>query len=373
LGAFGGDSPDIEEQTPGDSFIGIYDRGDLLTAGMLDMHLGRGEWVWLDPADADDISGAVSSEKYSLVMEADGLNYTITMSGSDAMRLHLGAYNNLIKLSYQAAMLDSKGLGPSEIESVLGAVPIPAVISVGRDLTETFFLGYIMLFVMYMAILSYGQYVMTSVITEKTSKTVELLVTAVKPVYLIFGKVLGAGLAGLVQLSVLLSIGAFSLGMWQNASDLFPPIISEAFNLSFPAITLFYALIFFLLGFFSFAFLYAAFASTVNRIEDSNSVVMLPMLLFITAFFVAMSGMTNPTAAYIVVCSFIPLLSPMIMFMRICVTDVPVYQILAAVAVNIATLIGVGIFSAKLYRVGVLMYGMKPSLRNIWRSFCGRR
>jgi len=373
FGVTGGDPNEIElaeETEQADALIGIYDKNNMLTEEILDAYLGQGQWARLDPADAGDIGEAVLAEKYSLVLEADGLNYTITMPGSETMRFHGRLYEELIKVSYQAALLQDRGFAQSEAEEVLGVVPIPAFVFVGKDLTETFGLAYILIMILYIAIISYGSYVMTSVITEKTSKTVELLVVSVKPVYLMFGKVMGAGAAGLAQLSVLVLTGAISLNIFQRMpGGPSIPFLADIFNSSSVGVTLIYALIFFLLGFFGFAFLYAAFASTISRLEDASTVTMFPMIPFIAAFLIAMTGMSNPTATHVVVCSFIPLLSPMVMFMRICVTDVPLTQTLLAIAVNIIAVVGVGAFSAKLYRIGVLMYGAKPTLRNIWRSF----
>jgi ABC-2 type transport system permease protein len=377
FGVIGGDPNELDEAAQTEAAaeqedlpkIGIYDKGNTLSEENLDAYLGQGRWARLDHADAGDISEAVLAAEYSLVLEVDGLNYTITMPGSETMRFYGGVYNELVKVSYQAALLRDRGLDHREAEEVLGVVALPAYVFVGKDLTESYWLGYLMILILYIAILIYGSYVMTSVITEKTSKTVELLVVSVKPVYLMFGKVVGAGAAGLVQLCVLILTGVISLNIFQRASGPSIPFLTNIFNSSSVGITLFYALVFFLLGFFGFAFLYAAFASTVSRLEDANTVTMFPMIPFIAAFFIALTGMQNPAAAHVVACSYIPLLSPMVMFMRICVTDIPLYQTLLAIAVNIITVAGVGAFSAKLYRVGVLMYGAKPTFRNTWRSF----
>lgn len=348
--------------------VAIYDSGGTLTQAALDAHLGEGSWVKLDSINPAEIEAAIESEKYSLVLEVDGLSYTVTQPGSQSMLISGSAYNALVKQSWQTAQLEQQGLSESEIENLLTASPVATYVSVGKDTAQSFWLGYLLLVALYIAIILYGNYVMTSVVAEKTSKTVELLIVSVKPVYLIFGKVISAGLAGLAQLCVVIAVSLVSLNLSKDAWATVSPSLSLMLNMSATGIALVYALIFFLLGFFVFAFLYSSFASTVNRSEDVNTIAIYPMLPFIAAFLVAIMGMSNPAAPYITVCSFIPLLSPMVMFMRICMTDVPVLQVLASIMINILTIVGVGIFSAKLYRAGVLMYGTKPSLKNIWHS-----
>ena len=368
LGLLGNDISEEKDNGEAGAPIGIYDAKGTLTEESLDVFLGEGAWVQLDSADPDKISEAVSSGQYSLVLEADGLSYTVTRPGSGAMRFAGLDYDQMIRQGWQSAALKEKGLSQNDIDAVINAAPTAAYVSVGKDAGQSFWLGFILLIALYMAIIMYGQYVMTSVVAEKTSKTVELLITSVKPVYLMFGKVLGAGLAGLMQLCAIILAGTVSLNLSKGAWMAISPSVAGMLDFSTAGSTFFYALIFFLLGFFVFAFLYAAFASTVSRAEDVNTVAFFPMLLFVAAFLVAIMGMTNPAAGYITVCSFIPFLSPLVMFMRICMTDVPFYQILISIVIDIITVVAVGIFSAKLYRTGVLMYGVKPTMRNIWRN-----
>jgi ABC-2 type transport system permease protein len=182
-----------------------------------------------------------------------------------------------------------------------------------------------------------------------------------------FGKVFGTGCAGLMQFGALILCAAVSLGVnrqgWEEMSPGMAGVISSALS----AELLIYAVLFFLLGFFSFAFLYAGLGSTVSRIEDAGSVTTLPTVLIIATFLVAMSGMTAPGALYVRICSFAPFMSPMVMFVRVCMTDVPFYEALAALALNCAYVFVSGWISAKIYRVGVMLYGKKPNFADIVR------
>ncbi len=356
----------VKEQEEIASPVGIYDPQGILADEVLDAYFTPAGWVGLDSGDTGIIEEAVLSGINSLVLSVDGLNFTVTLPGSKAMQVSVNQYSELIKQGYQSLMLRNSGFSKEEADALVSAVPEASVVTVGKDTSQSFWIGYVLLILLYMSIIMYSSYVMTSVASEKSSKTVELLITTIKPVYLIFGKVMGAGIAGLIQLSAVLLVGIASLNFSGSMTDypLFEGILQAVSGL-----TIVYALVFFVLGFFSFAFLFAAFASTVNRLEEVQTVSMVPMMIFIAVFLVAIFSMSNPTAGYVVFVSFVPFLSPLVMFMRVCMTDVTAWQITAGIAVNLLTIVGAGIFGAKLYRAGVLMYGTKPTFKKILRSF----
>jgi len=245
LGLLGNDKSEKKENGEAHAPIGIYDAKGTLTEEALDVFLGEGAWVRIDSADPDKISEAVSSGQYSLVLEADGLSYTVTRPGSGAMRFAGADYDQMIRQGWQSAALKEKGLSQNDIDAVINAAPTAAYVSVGKDAGQSFWLGFILLMALYMAIIMYGQYVMTSVVAEKTSKTVELLITSVKPVYLMFGKVLGAGLAGLMQLCAIILAGTVSLNLSKGAWMAISPSVAGMMDLSAAGSTFFYALIFF--------------------------------------------------------------------------------------------------------------------------------
>ena len=133
-------------------------------------------------------------------------------------------------------------------------------------------------------------------------------------------------------------------------------------------------LVFFVLGFLIYAFMYGAIGSTASKLEDINTSVMPITFLFIIAFIVVMSSMGsgNVDNTLVAVCSYVPFTSPIAMFTRICMSTVPWYEIAISIAILIGSTFGIGVLSAKIYRVGVLMYGTTPKLRNIikavWKS-----
>lgn len=145
-------------------------------------------------------------------------------------------------------------------------------------------------------------------------------------------------------------------------------IVNSIFDM--PPSLLGFMLIFFVLGFFIYAFLYGAIGSTVSKLEDINTSVMPITMLFIIAFFVVMFSFASSNVDNILmkVCSFIPFTSPMAMFTRIAMSTVPWYEIVLSIAILIGSVIGVGVVSAKIYRVGVLLYGTTPKIGSIIKA-----
>jgi ABC-2 type transport system permease protein len=313
-----------------------------------------------DFSDEDALTAKIESGEYAFAVKIDGLNYTLYEAGIGLYSPLSGRVYNMVETVYRDNLLTEFGLTADEIDEYRMAIPIANIITVGKDMSESFWVGYAMLFLLYLTMTMYGQYVIVSVVTEKSSKTMELLITSVKPVYLMFGKVLGSGLAGLTQLCAVLGAAFVTFKLTEDTWKESMPMVESILGMSLKAETILLALLFFVLGFFIFAFLYAAFGSTVSRMEDANKVIMVPMLLFVASFIVAMiGGMSAPGSAFYITCSYMPFLSPLVMFMRICITEVHYTEIINAVAINVVSIILAGIICAKIYRAGVLMYG-KP-------------
>jgi len=129
-------------------------------------------------------------------------------------------------------------------------------------------------------------------------------------------------------------------------------------------------LVFFVLGFLIYAFMYGAIGSTVSKLEDINTAVMPITFLFIFAFIVVIFSMSSSDVdnTLMTVCSYIPFTSSMAMFTRICMSTVPLYEVAISIIILIGATVGIGVLSAKIYRVGVLMYGTTPNLKNIFKA-----
>ena len=263
-------------------------------------------------------------------------------------------------------MLDS-GLTLEQVDGVMNTQIQSETNTIGKDQSENFFYTYVMIFALYFVILMYGQMIATNVATEKSSRAMELLVTSANPTGMMFGKVIASCLAGFMQLFVVFGTAIATYAM--NKSSWSGNMIVESL-FGMPVELFIYMLVFFVLGFFIYAFLYGAIGSTASKLEDINTSVMPITLLFVVAFMVVMFSMAegNVDTPLMRICSYVPFTSPMAMFTRIAMSSVPFYEIAASIAVLVGSVVGVGVLSAKIYRVGVLLYGTQPKLSAIIKA-----
>ncbi len=265
---------------------------------------------------------------------------------------------------YQMEIMGELGLSVEEANAVLNTAITGSVITLGKNQMDNFFYTYILIFGLYMVILLYGQFVATSVATEKSSRAMELLITSAKSNNLMFGKVLGAGVAGLIQIVSILGVSyvSYQLNVEYWGENM---IVQSIFDM--PLSILIYTIIFFILGFAIYSFLYGAVGSMATKVEDINTTAMPITFLFIIAFMIVITGMTsgNVDSTIMIVASYFPFTSPMAMFTRIAMGNVPFVGVLISIAILIISTIGIGVFSAKIYRMGVLMYGNPPKFHTM--------
>lgn len=268
---------------------------------------------------------------------------------------------------YQINAMINSGMSAEDAAGVMDIQIAGEVESLGKNQMQNFFYTYIMIFALYMVILLYGQMVATNVATEKSSRAMEVLITSAKPTSMMFGKVIASCLAGLLQIVAVFG----SALLFYNLNKSYwgdNRIVNSIFNI--PPGLLAYMLAFFVLGFLIYAFMFGAVGSTASKLEDINTSVMPITMLFVIAFMVVVFSMSsgNVDNTLMVVCSYIPFTSPMSMFTRIAMSTVPWYEIAISIAVLIGSTVGIGVLSAKIYRVGVLMYGTTPKISNIIKA-----
>jgi ABC-2 type transport system permease protein len=322
--------------------------------------------------DRNTMEEEITSGKVECAFVFDSLSsYTYYVDNLSMYDSNTYIADEILQNVYRMNAMMDKGITADEASQILSKEIHHEIERLGKDQMENYWYTYIMIFTLYMVILLYGQMVATNVATEKSSRAMELLITSAKPVAMMFGKVIASCLAGLIQLVCVFgsSLLFFNLNRsyWgENA------IINSIFNM--PAELLAYMLLFFVLGFFIYAFLFGAVGSTVSKVEDINTAVMPITLLFVIAFLVVMMSMSsgNVDNLLMIVCSYVPFTSPMAMFTRIAMSTVPPYEIAISVAILMASTCGVGVLAAKIYRVGVLLYGTTPKigtiLKSVWKA-----
>ncbi|MCL2665239.1 MAG: ABC transporter permease [Defluviitaleaceae bacterium] len=314
---------------------------------------------------------AVTDGTHKFALFIDDFNYTLFVSSMSLTQFILqDSVQAMISRVYLLTCLENAGLQTDEAAGILAFSPSGSIVALaspsGEDTSENYqenlIYAYIMLFVIYFGLIMYGQYVLVSVVREKSTKTMEMLITSCKSIWLINGKVLGVGLAGLTQLS-LLAVAALA-SMYLNSKGL--SANPELFTVAIKPDIIALMVVLFLLCFFSLAYVYAALASTVSRMEDANSIAFFPMIMIMIGFFAAMGGMTDPGAGWVTVCSFVPFISPMVMFMRICMGTAAALDVVLCVAVQLVTIFFMAALGAKIYRLGTLMYGKKPNPKEVF-------
>lgn len=235
-----------------------------------------------------------------------------------------------------------------------------------EELSQARGLVYVLLFVIYFAVIMYANMIAMEVATEKSSRVMEILISSVPPIKQMFAKILGVGLLGLLQLALMLGVAYFSLK--QNMDSMEGGFFDVYGFGDVPVATLVYAFVFFLLGYFMYATLAAFLGSLVSRIEDVNQLITPMTYLLIIGFMIAMFGLVKPDATFITVTSYIPFFTPMLMFMRVGMLNLPIWEPILGIVILLFTIILLAIFGAKVYKGGVLLYGKSSSFKDIKKA-----
>ena len=246
-------------------------------------------------------------------------------------------------------------------------------------------------YLLFMFIIVYGNMIMRSVIEEKTSRIIEVIISSVKPIQLMLGKIIGTSLAGITQFAIWIVLGCvffiasmsiFGVDMSQtqtpqqalvtetlsntDSPDKIQMIFNEFSTLPLGNLGIAFIL-FFICGYLLYSSLYAAIGAAVDNETDTQQF-MLPVLVpLILAVYVGMfTVVEDPHGTISTVFSFIPFTSPVVMLMRI-PFGVPIWQQIVSLLILMVTFIGIVWFAAKIYRVGILMYGKKPTYKELFK------
>lgn len=239
-------------------------------------------------------------------------------------------------------------------------------------------IGFTLVMLMYMFILTYGAMVMQGVIEEKTNRIVEVMISSVRPFDLMMGKIIGIGLTGFLQLFIWIVMGSL---IFMSKGVFFPEAatgdvasmdgavkyIALLSGVNWVYILSFFFL-FFIGGYLFYAALFAMFASAVDNPQDTQQFVMPVTIIFIFSLFVGMYSVNNPDGPLAFWCSMIPFTSPIVMMVRI-PAEIPLWETLLSLALLFVSVVLITKFAAKIYRVGILMYGKKPSMKELYKWF----
>lgn len=287
----------------------------------------------------------------------------------------------------QSSNVDSKAIG--QVRNILedrSAISLRTLRmsddgSVKESSTEiASIIGMMFTILIYMFILLYGNMVMQAVLEEKKSRVVEVMVSSVKPVNLLIGKIVGIGLVGLTQLAIWIILTSVlfagvslfianpeqAVAMSSEMSDFnVEGIMNTVMGINWLQLIV-YFILFFIGGYVLYASIFAMFASAVDSEEDTSQYMTPVTLLIMFAFFAGFYSVSNPDGPLAFWTSLIPFTSPIVMMVRI-PFGIPFWEILLSLVLLYGTFLLISIFAAKIYRVGILMYGKKPSFKEMMK------
>jgi ABC-2 type transport system permease protein len=264
--------------------------------------------------------------------------------------------------------LMKRGASREEIRDLLTDVEVTTLRvnngqAVGADASKGFLGAYLMAFMLYFAVVFYGVNVAQSVAAEKTSRVFEVLLASTRPESLMMGKLLGVGAVGLTQMAIwiffILLLSSSSLFMALGYGGL------AAFGVT--PLRLIFFLLYFLLGFFFYSALSAGLGATVSQESEVQQFNMLIVLPQIVGLMLIVYILGNPGAWPVVLLSLFPPCTPIVMCLRMAAMRVPVWQLALSLVLMVLSIYGMVVVASRIYRVGILMYGKRPTLPEMLR------
>ena len=233
-----------------------------------------------------------------------------------------------------------------------------------KNTDGVFLVSFVVGLMIYITLLIYGQQIMAAVVEEKETRIAEILFSSAKPFELMMGKLVGVGLAGMTQLAIWI-ISALALAIFGLAN-----ISAAGVDVSLPDITpltIVYFFVFFLLGFFIYATIYALIGSMVTTVQEGGQFAMLPILALVIGFYMSFAVIRDPNSSLAFWVSIAPFLAPITMPVRILAETPPFWQIALSILLNGAAIVVLVWLAARVYRVGMLMYGKRATIPEVWK------
>ena len=294
---------------------------------------------------------------------------------NEARRNIAGNISEIIK----AEKINTLGISTAQIEDLNKGVNLHVVNVLEKEKKQDSFLvgvkSGLSMFLMYCVftfIMMYGIRVMRSVLEEKNNRVVEILISSVKPFELMMGKILGVTGVALVQFGVwvvmifasVMTLGSSNVGMVSGVAEV-QMVLSALSQINYGLI-LFVFVIYFLLGYLFYSAMYAAIGSAVDNETETQQFTLFAILPMMLGFYGSITIMNNPDGPMSFWLSMIPFTSPIAMLARI-PFDVPVWELVLSIVILLVSTLGMVFIASKIYRVGILMYGNKVTLKELWK------
>lgn len=309
--------------------------------------------IWKEAKSVDEVKNAVESEEYDSgyviksTTEYDSYVYNKEMFDfSDAI------INNIMTINYQVKYCEANNLDFNQIQEIINADIKCNEHVLGKDASDSYWYCYALVIVVFMLIIIYGVMIATAVTSEKSNRSIEVLVTSTKSESLLFGKVLAGTVASFLQIAIILAvaIGGYKINeaAWGHALDMLLKIDSK--------VLLTFAL-FGITGFVFYAFIYGAVGALVSKTEDINKTAGSVQMIIMIVYFIVLFQMSNIDGIVMKVLSYLPVSSYSAMFIRVAMGKVALWEIIVSYIILVISTILIGILGAKIYRMGTLRYG----------------
>jgi ABC-2 type transport system permease protein len=233
-----------------------------------------------------------------------------------------------------------------------------------KDTSAVWAASFIIGLMIYITLAIYGQMIMGAVVEEKETRIAEILFSSARPFELLMGKLVGVGLAGLTQLGIWVISALVLVGIGV------PFYIAQGMDISLPAISplmIVYFLIFFLLGFFIYASIFALIGSMVTTVQEGGQFAFPPIMLLLIGFYFSFAVLRDPNSPLSFWVSIAPFVAPITMPVRIMAETPPFWQIALSILINGATIAALIWIASRVYRVGMLMYGKRATIPEVWK------
>lgn len=361
--------------------IGVVDRAGVqvseLTARLAEADSSiRAEAVaGANIGDAGGLPGRLrtSSHDAFLVLEPEVLEGepAILLARTSVSQQRQRAIREAVRQASVQAGLERAGLGADDAAAVYqssrAGLTVSRVDQEGEQSQEILAgIALFFTFALYMMFVIYGQIITRGVLEEKTSDIVEVLVSTVRPWELMLGKVLGIGAMGLTQIAIWVVTVALvaSYGVMTSAPAV-AEIQAQLAGLSDPLLEMGIAfVVFFVTGYFLYASLFAAVGAVVGDQDEVQQMTFVPIMLIVVPFFLAFMAIQAGTvgSTWMTAISYFPFFTPILMVVRVTMGAAPAWEVVASVALLLVSIVGVAWVAGRIYRVGILMKGKRPTL-----------
>ncbi len=348
-----------EEET---EILYLMDTAGITEMTILDSFFPDAEWVITE--DEKALINAVENQEADagfIVKSSSEYDYVVYNMGMTDYNSQM--FDEAMKIFYRMDYCEVHQLDFAEISEMYEAPIIVNEQVLNKDTGMNYWYCYVLVIIVFMLIIMYGQMIAVSVTTEKSNRAIEVLVTSTTPNSLLFGKVIAGAIGGLFQAGLVL--GAI-LTSYQVNREYWGGMLDMFFNIPVEVILTF--AVFGMGGYLFYAFLYGAMGALVSKTEDVSKSSSGLMTVIMVVYFFSLFQLTNVDGPVIKVLSFLPFSSYSTMFARIAMGTVAPWEVVVSAIILIASIFGAGVLGAKLYRMGTLRYGNPIKLSTALKS-----